>query len=33
MESKDNCYITFGAQMGDSDSSKSVSPHLNELKQ
>lgn len=33
MEIKDNYYITFGAQMGDSASSKAVSPHLDELKQ
>ena len=33
MENNDNYYITFGAQMGDSASSKAVSPHLVELQQ
>ncbi|QGM31709.1 hypothetical protein GI482_15595 [Bacillus sp. N3536] len=33
MEIKDNYYITFGSQMGDSASSKAVSPHLDELRQ
>ena len=33
MENNDNYYITFGAQMGDSASSKAVGPHLVELQQ
>ncbi|PUB09977.1 hypothetical protein [Paenisporosarcina sp. OV554] len=31
MESKDNYYITFGAQLGDPKADKAVGPHLMEL--
>lgn len=33
MENNDNPYITFGAQMGDVKADKTVSPHLQQLKQ